>query len=206
MGRAEAGEHWQPLVLFSAFPVLGAASHHTSLKGAGRKPSKMHCVFRTPCLSLTPFWNWKLYFSGIWQREALDLSGCFPIYHAVQATDANHPHCVSNVCNGILCTSGLWAGFQGCNSRGIASTSQLPNCRAECRCQVTRKWSGLLAPPTSCGPYSSRGANARSAWKAGWGDDVVRCWQLVAFGCQASLWSNLSTWGNQELWVLCFGL
>jgi len=55
--RAEAREHWQPLVHLAAFPVLGAVSHHASLKGAGRKPNEMHCVFRTPCLSLTPFWN-----------------------------------------------------------------------------------------------------------------------------------------------------
>lgn len=53
-------------------------------------------------------------------------------------------HRSGNVCNGILCSSGLWTGFQRRNSRGIMPTFLLAlhpssRCRADRRCKAKTK-------------------------------------------------------------------
>lgn len=54
------------------------------------------------------------------------------------------PHCRGNLFGGILCSSGLWAGFQRRKSRGIfaaflSAHHPSPQCRAGCRYSVKMK-------------------------------------------------------------------
>lgn len=144
--RHEHGEFWQPLAhsrsflrCWVAFVTLGI------FEDCWYKAQWDTLCFQNSLLESGTLLDLKVILSLNWTGRGFGPKWVFSDIKQCNLQMLMKPHRSGNLCNGVLCSSGLWTGFQRRNSRGIISTflsapHPSSQCRADPRCKMKTKW------------------------------------------------------------------